>query len=104
MELSFGLGVGGEPVLAVDLFAVGGEGGRKVLVPAAGVVGDVFAAYQNDLEILAVDPYAPLEITMVLLHHLGGGVENISLQLIHLLLAHIGHVVLAEVFRGQDER
>ena len=59
VQNAFGLGVGGEPVLAVDLLVVGGEGGLQVLVAVAGVLRDGRAVDQDDLQVLLVDPDLP---------------------------------------------
>ena len=59
VEDAFGLGVGGEPVLAVDLLVVGGEGRLQVFVAGAGVLRDGLAVDEDDLEVLLIDPDLP---------------------------------------------
>ena len=71
VEDAIGLGVGGEPVFAVDLLVVGGEGGLEVFFARAGVLGDGFAVDEDDLEVLLVDPDAALEVVVVLLDVIG---------------------------------
>jgi hypothetical protein len=69
---ALGLGVGGEPVLAVDLLVVGGEGRLQVFVAGARVLGDGLAVDEDDLQVLLVDPDLALEVVLVLLDALMG--------------------------------
>ena len=64
MEVAFGLGVGGEPVLVVDLLVVGGEGGGQVFVAFAGVLWDVDPVDEDDLVVLLIDPDFALQVAM----------------------------------------
>lgn len=100
---ALGLGVGGEPVLAVDLLVVGGEGWGEVFVALAGVVGDVLAVDEDDLEVLLIDPDLALKVTFVLLHDFGAGGEDVGVELVDLLAAEVGDVVLGKVGGGEDE-
>ena len=64
VEVALGLGVGGEPVFAVDLLVVGGEGWLQVFVAVACVLGDGLAVDEDDLEVLLVDPDLALEVVL----------------------------------------
>ena len=101
---AFGLGIGGEPVLTVDLLVVRGEGGLEILVTSAGVLRDSPAVDENDLEILLVDPDLALEIMLAFFEGLGAGGKDIRVELIDSLTAKIGDVILGQVFGGEDER
>ena len=103
VEGAFGLGVGGEPVLAVYLFVVGGEGRGEVFVVFAFVVGDVFAVDEDDLEVLLVDPDLALEVAVIFDDDLGAGLEDVGVQLVDFLAAEVGDVVFGEVGGGEDE-
>src|SRR5215471_457705 len=50
------VGISREPVLAVNLFAIGGELGKQVLAAAFANIRDVFSVGLYDLKILGVDP------------------------------------------------
>ncbi len=65
VEGAFGAGVDGEPVLAVDLLVVGGEGWREVFVAGAGVLGEGGAVDEDDLVVLLGEPDAALEVAVV---------------------------------------
>ena len=49
VQVAFGLGVGGEPVLAVDLLVVGRKGWLEIFVASAGVLWDGLAVDEDDL-------------------------------------------------------
>ena len=102
-KVAFGLGVGGEPVFAVDLLVVGGEGGLEVFVASARVLWDGLAVDEDDLEVLLVDPDLALEVVLVLFEDLGGGAEDVGVELVDVLAAEVGDVVLGQVFGGEDE-
>src|SRR5205085_7873060 len=103
-----GVGVGGEPVLAVYLLAVGLEGGEALLE-----LGHALAARLDDLVVAVVNPYAPLKISALLLLALERfeplrvgedfrrHVEDVRVQLVQLLLADIGEGVVAQL-RGVE--
>ena len=78
MEVAFGLGVGGEPVFAVYLFVVGGEGWREVFVAFAFIVGDVFSVDEDDLEVLLIDPDFALEVAVIFYDDLWAGGEDVG--------------------------
>src|SRR5947209_8419129 len=61
MQVVIGSGIGREPVLAVDLLAVGHKFGEKVLVALAADVRNTLAAGLDDLEVMVVHPDASLE-------------------------------------------
>jgi len=65
VEGAVGAGVDGEPVSAVDLLVVGGEGWGEVFVAGAGVLGDGFAVDQDDLVVLLGEPDAALEVALI---------------------------------------
>ena len=67
------------------------------------VVGDGFAVDEDDLEVLLVDPDLALEVTLVLFENLGGGAEDVGVELVDVLAAEVGDVVLGQVFGGEDE-
>ena len=103
MEFAFGLGVGGEPIFSVHLLVVGGVGRGEVFVAFALVVGDGFSVDEDDLEVLLVDPDLALEVAVVLFHDFGGGAEDVGVDLVDVLTAEVGDVVLGQVFGGEDE-
>ena len=100
---AFALGIGREPVLAVNLLIVGGEGRLKVFVAAACVLGHGFAVDEDDLEVLLVDPDLALEVAVVLDEDLGPGGEDVGVEIIDVLAAEVVDVVLGQVFGGEDE-
>ncbi len=73
MEIALGLGVGGEPVFAVDLLVVGGEGRLQVFVAGARVLGDGLSVDEDDLEVLLVDPDLALEVVLFFFEGFGCG-------------------------------
>ena len=103
VEDSLSLGVGGEPILAVDLLIVGGEGRLEVFVAAARVLGNRGAVHEDDLEVLLVDPDLALEVVLVLLDGLRAGLEDVGVEVVDLLAAEVGDGVLGQVFGGEDE-
>ena len=70
---------------------------------SANVVGDVFAGDHDDLEVLLVHPDAALVVALVLLDGFGRGIEDVGVELVDLLSANIGDVVLWQVFGGENE-
>ena len=65
VEGAFGVGVDGEPVLAVDGLVVGGEGRGEVFVAGAGVLGNGLAVDEDDLVVLLREPDVALEVAVV---------------------------------------
>ena len=100
---ALGLGVDGEPVAAVDLLVIGGVGGREVFVAAAQVVGHGFAGDEDDLELLLIDPDLALEVAFVLDELFGLAIEDVSVDVVNLLPAEVGEVVLGQLGRSEDE-
>src|SRR3984957_10338542 len=92
VEGSLGLGVGREPVLAVDLLVVGGIRRGEILMAAADVVRDVLAVDQDDLEVLRVDPNLALEVAVVLDDGLGTGGEEVGIKAYARLAAGVADV------------
>src|ERR1041385_1975792 len=84
-------GVGREPELAVYLLAVGLEDGEALLA-----FGHALAAHFDDLQVAVVNPHAPLKEAFALLlrHPLRRHVEDVCVQLVHLLRADVCEVVL----------
>ena len=79
MQRVVGLGIGGEPVLAVDLLAPGGELRKQVLLALLlANVGNRFAERLDDLEVVIVHPDPSLEVALVLLNQLGRDIENVG--------------------------
>jgi len=103
VKYAFGLSVCGEPVFAVNLLVVGGEGRLQVFVAFAHVLGDGHAVDKNDLVVLLVNPYFPLKVVFAFHESLGRDGEDIGVELIDVLTAKVVDVVLGLVFRGQDE-
>src|SRR5215472_11096377 len=110
MQDVVGAGVGGKPVLAVDLFTIGHEGRAQVffnvfllLAVGSADLGHGLAAALHDLKIAVVNPEAPLKIAVALLDGLRGNIKNIGVDLIHVLLADVQQVVLGQVVGGQNE-
>jgi hypothetical protein len=103
VEIAFGLGVGGEPVFAVNLLVVGGEGRGEIFVAFALVLGDGDAVDEDDLEVLLVDPDFALEVALAFFEGLGAGGEDVGVELVDVLTAEVGDVVFGQVFGGQDE-
>ncbi len=103
VQVALGLGVGGEPVLAVNLLVVGGEGRGEVFVALALVLGDGDAVDEDDLEVLLVDPDFALEVALAFFEDLGAGAEDVGVEFVDVLAAKVGDLVLGEVFGGEDE-
>src|SRR5260221_7061272 len=88
--------VGREPVLAVDLFPPSGEAGEEIfLTLLLANVGHGFPTRLHDLKILIIHPDAALEIALSFFNLLRRNIENVSVQIVLLLLAHIKNVVFA---------
>jgi len=100
VQVAFGLGVGGEPVFAVDLLVVRGEWWREILVAFALVLGDGDAVDEDDLEVLLVDPNLALEVTLAFFEDLGAGAEDIGVEFVDVLAAKVGDLVLGQIFGG----
>ena len=67
------------------------------------VVGNVFAGDHDDLEVLLVYPDATLVVALVFLDGFGRSVEDVCVELVDLLSADVGDVVLWQIFSGEDE-
>ena len=104
MKDAFGAGVGGEPVFAVDLLVVRGEGRGDVFFAAGDDLGNVQAVAHDDLEILLVDPDLALKVAVAFDDLLGRDVEDVGLEIVDLLLAKVVDVVVRELRGGEDER
>jgi len=96
-------GVDGEPVAAVNLCVVGGEGWGEVFMAVAEVVWDVLAFDEDDLELFLVYPDAALKVTLVFDEFAGFGVEDEGVKVVDVLLAEVGDGVLGELGCGEDE-
>ncbi len=103
VQRAFGFGVDGEPVLAVDLLVVGGEGRGEVFVAGAGVLGDVGAVDEDDLVVLLIDPDFALEVAVMFDELPGLDVEDVGVEVVDVLLAEVGEVVVGEFGGGEDE-
>ena len=103
VECAFGFGVDGEPVLAVDLLVVGGEGRGEVFMAGAGVLGDADAVDEDDLVVLLIDPDFALEVTVMFEELPGLDVEDVGAEVVDLLLAEVGEGVVGEFGGGEDE-
>ena len=97
------MSVGREPVVAVDFFVVGRVGRGEVFMAAAEIVGDGFAVDENDLEVLLVDPDLALEVALAFFEFFGAGLEDVGVEVVDLLAAEVGDVVLGEVGGLEDE-
>ena len=104
MEIALGLGVGGEPVFAIDLLVVGGEGGLQVFVAGSCVLGDGFSVNEDDLQILLVDPDLSLEVVLFFFEGFGCDGEDVGIEFVDALAAQVVDVVFGLVFGGEDER
>ena len=67
------------------------------------VLGDGLAVDEDDLEVLLVDPDLALEVALVFFDGLWGGGEDVGVELVDVLAAEVGDVVLGQVFGGEDE-
>src|SRR5579864_7919252 len=113
MEFVVSFSVDGEPVESVDLLAPGGELGEEIFLVSplfdfiAGApiadVGNGLSVGLNNLKIVIVDPYAPLEISLLAFNLLGRDIEDVAVQFVFLLLANIEDVVFRKILGGQDE-
>jgi hypothetical protein len=103
VERAFGLGVGGEPVFAVDLLVVGDEGRREVGVVGAGVLGDVEALAEDDFVVGLVDPDLALEVALAFFEGFGSNVEDVGVEGVDVLGAEVGDVVFGQLGCGEDE-
>ena len=83
MQSIVGLGVGWKPVNSVDLFTPGGEVRIEmfffVLLLARVNLGNSLAIRLDDLEIVIIDPNAPLEIALLADDLLGRDVEHVTM-------------------------
>src|SRR5215813_2247458 len=109
MECIVRTSIGREPVLAVDLFAVGYKGGTQVFVRVFLLLGGYdlgqgFAAAFDDLKVARVNPKASLKVAVAFFYGLGRDVKYIGVDLVDTLLAHVQQVVLGNILGGQNER
>src|ERR1035438_4261887 len=106
VQLVVRFGVDGKPVLAVDLLPPGGELGKEILLVAMFLpnVGDGLAIGLHNLEIVIVDPDAPLEVALLAFDLFGRDVEDVAIQFVFLLLSRVEDVVVRQVFGSQHER
>src|ERR1035437_2715750 len=97
-----GAGVGGEPVLLIDLFAVGFELGEG-LVGAALENPDGFADRLDDLQVLIVHPDLAFEVAFARDHLLGLDREGVAADIVDLFLTQVLDVVVRDFGRGEHE-
>src|SRR5579862_2641576 len=88
MERVVGDGVGGEPIFAIDLFAIRLKLG-ELLVLALLHLSDTATVALDDLQIPIVHPYNSLEIALTLLERFGLHREGVTRDLIQSLLAQV---------------
>ena len=85
-----------------------GEASRQnvlaLVFPRANFLRHALAAEFYDLQVLCVDPHSSLEVALVLLFFFRLDVEHIGVEVVHALLAGVGHIVLRKVFGGEDQR
>ena len=98
-----GVGINREPVVVVDLIAVGLES-RKLLVVVASAHADALAIGLHDLQAELVDPDLALEIALALFHLLGLDREHVGLDLVYLLLAEVVDSIAGGFRSGHHER
>src|ERR1035437_1561111 len=98
-----GARVGREPVLAVDLLAVGFEFGELV-VGAFPDHAHAFAVSLHDLQVPVVHPSLALEVPLALDRFLGLDGEDIAADLVHLLAAQVVDIIFGNLRGGHDER
>ena len=67
-------------------------------------VGDGLPVSLDDLEVPIVHPHPALEIALLADNLFGRDVEDVAVQIVFLLLAHVEQVVLRQFLRGQHER
>ena len=99
VQNAFALGVDREPVVAVDLRPPGHEGRVQVFAALAGIVGNHAAVGHHDLQIGGVHPDAAQQVSMTLDDLLRAHVEDVAVDLVHLLPAHVLDVVLSDLRR-----
>lgn len=104
VQSAFAVDVGREPVAAVNHFAPGHKRRMKVLLAFLGVVGDHPAVGDDDLKIVVVDPDPAVQVSMALVNLLWADVEDIAVDLIHLLLAVVADVVGGKVGGCEDKK
>jgi hypothetical protein len=80
------------------------KGGCKVFLILARVVGHHAAVGHHDLQVGCVHPDAPKEISFVLLDGFGPHIEDVAIDFVHLLPAHIFEVIFGNILLGQHER
>ena len=97
-------GVGGEPVLAVHLFAVGHKPGKDVFAVLAAGFRDRLAAGLYDLEIVVVHPDASLKISPAFFDVFRGHFKHIGVNLVYVLRALVKDVIQRKLFAGEHER
>ena len=103
-----GPGVGGKPILVVDLLAPRRELGIEMfglitLLLGVSNLRNSLAVGLYDLEIVIVHPDATLEIPLFAYDRFRRNVEDKAVQRVFLLLAYIKDVVFRNLFRGQHE-
>src|SRR5665213_2139306 len=67
------------------------------------VVGNGFSVDQDDLEVLLVNPDTTLKIALSFFEDLGTCAEDVGVDLVDMLTAEVGNVVLGQVFGGENK-
>src|SRR5712691_970026 len=94
--------VSGEPVLAVDLLAVGLKFREYLSLLAGGA--DATAIGLDDLEIPVVHPDQTGEVTIISFELLGLDGEDVAADFIHDLMAQVPDQILGQLIGGQHKR
>lgn len=69
----------------------------------AGVLRDGDAVDEDDFVVFLIDPDFALEVAVALDELLGLDVEDVGVELVDVLFAEVGEVVVGEFWRGEDE-
>ncbi len=104
VQNAFALGVHREPVVAIHLLPPGHERRMQVFAAFARVVGNHAPIRHHDLQVGRVHPDAAQQVALLLLDDFWAHIEDVAIDLVHLLPSHVFHVVLADILGGQHKR
>ena len=108
MERVFRADVGGKPIHAINLLAIGHELGERFSCTfffffVATVCGTVLPQLFTIWRSCWSHPEPSLKIALPFLNGLGRSIKNIGIDFVHVLLADIEQIVLRQLGRGHNE-
>jgi hypothetical protein len=93
-----------EPVLSVDIVAVGFKARESRILVLPGDHVDGLSVGFHNLQILVVHPDFSLKVALLLLNLLGRYIKHVAVYFVDLLLSQVGQIVFFDITCGEDER